>query len=176
MQADLDHVRRAAQGDREAFGALYDAWSAPVFAYLVGLLSHRQEAEDALSDAFLSAWRRLAALREPGRFAPWLFAIARHAAAGRHRRRRPATGPVDAAPARPEGPPATQQVALQRALERLAPEPRAALLLRYVVGWSVDEAAEALDVGSATLKRWTAAGLVALRAQLAEEEVLDGPA
>lgn len=162
MIADVLQVRLAAHGDRAAFAVLYDTWSAPLFAYLVALLRRRDEAEDALHDAFLSAWTRLPTLRDLERFVPWLFRIARNAALSGRRRPRPealASEPAARPAAQAEG----DTVAL---LASLAPDVRAVLLLRYVVGWGVDETAEALDSSAATVKRLTAQGLERLRTRL----------
>jgi RNA polymerase sigma factor (sigma-70 family) len=155
-------VRSAATGDRTAFAGLYDAWSAPLFAYLVGLLRRRDDAEDALHDAFLSAWRRLPSLREHERFVPWLFRIARNTALSSRRRRSPE-------PLANEPPVASEEHPEQRAvlmLGDLKPDTRAVLLLRFVVGWSVEQSAEALDASPATVKRLTAEGLERLKARL----------
>ena len=159
-------VRSAASGDRVAFAGLYDAWSAPLFAYLVGLLRRRDDAEDALHDAFLSAWRRLPTLRQEERFEPWLFKIARNAAFSARRRLRPEPLPELLAgepAARSVEPEESRTVAL---LSDLKPDTRAVLLLRFVVGWSVEQAAEALDASAATVKRLTAEGLERLRHRL----------
>lgn len=170
MQADLDHVERAAQGDRAAFAALYDVWSAPLFGYLVARLGRRDEAQDALHDAFLAAWQRLPSLRDTTRFVPWLFVVARNAAAAiqrstvkhaddarRHRvPREPAAAEV----------PATAQADVLPDLQGLETEVRATLILRFVSGLDVNSTAQVLDVSTATVKRRTAAGLTHLRARL----------
>jgi RNA polymerase sigma factor (sigma-70 family) len=155
-------VRLAAAGDRAAFAGLYDAWSRPLFAYLVGLLRRRDDAEDALHDAFLAAWRRLPTLRDTERFVPWLFAIAKNAASSA--RRRPSPEPLGQDPAA-RATDAAEDLAVPL-LGDLRPDTRAALLLRFVVGWSVEQTAEALDASPATVKRLTAEGLARLRHRL----------
>ena len=162
MSADVFQVRLAARGDRAAFAGLYDAWSAPVFAYLVALLRRREEAEDVLHDAFLAAWTRLPSLRDLERFVPWLFRIARNAALSARRRPRPE--PLVTDPAEPVA--AAGADGALPLLATLAPDVRAVLLLRYVVGWGVEETAEAMGTSPATVKRLTASGLERLRARL----------
>lgn len=165
MSADLQRVTDAARGDRAAFAGLYDAWSRPVFAFLVGLLRRREDAEDVLHDAFLAAWTRLPSLRDADRFAPWLFQIARNAALSR-RRRAPAQ-PLAHEPLAPAVEPPGDAGAVGAALlAALDPDTRAVLLLRYVVGWSVEETAGALGTSPATVKRRAAAGLERLRLRL----------
>src|SRR4029453_3188301 len=72
-------VRRAQDGDREAFGELYRT-HLPAVARLVRFrLGH--EDEDAVSEVFLRAWRGLSSYRDTGiPFAAWLYGIARHVA------------------------------------------------------------------------------------------------
>ena len=163
MNVDALQVSRAARGDRAAFAGLYDAWSRPVYAFLVGLTRRREDAEDALHDAFLAAWTRLPALRDAARFVPWLFQIARNAAITRGRR--PPSAPLDGDPPAPE-----ERAAGEECAALLAPldeDVRAVLLLRYVVGWSVEDTAGALGTSAATVKRRAAEGLDRLRARLA---------
>lgn len=81
-------VGRAARGDREAFARLYRRFARPVFVDLMGRLGRREDAEDALQAAFLSAWTNLPRLARPGRFVPWLFRIARNKARDQLRRSR----------------------------------------------------------------------------------------
>src|SRR5213594_4413681 len=79
-------VRRAQDGDRDAFGELYRA-HLPAVARLVRFrLGH--EDEDAVSDVFLRAWKGLSSYRDTGvPFAAWLYGIARHVAIDALRRR-----------------------------------------------------------------------------------------
>jgi RNA polymerase sigma-70 factor (ECF subfamily) len=161
MHVDQALVLEAARGDKVAFTALYDALARPVYAFLVALVKRREEAEDALHDAFLSAWTRLPSLREAERFVPWLFQIARNAALSGLRKRRP-EGLVDEPPA-PDAAGTDESAAL---LAPLDPDVRAVLLLRYVVGWSVEETAGALGKSPATVKRRAAEGLERLRVRL----------
>ena len=84
-------VRQSQQGEVCAFGVLYERHAAGLLGYLVALLTRRgatagrawQEAEDLVQDAFRLAWRQIASLREPARFAAWLRTIARNRAAER---------------------------------------------------------------------------------------------
>jgi RNA polymerase sigma-70 factor (ECF subfamily) len=72
-------VRASQQGDRDAFGQLYERFAAYVHAILLARLPP-QEAPDLVQDIFLSAFQRLRSLREPAAFAGWIAAIARNRA------------------------------------------------------------------------------------------------
>ena len=58
-------VDAARTGDRAAFAVLYDAYARPLYWDLLARLHRREDAEDALHTAFLTAWRRLPELRSP---------------------------------------------------------------------------------------------------------------
>ncbi len=70
-------VARAQGADAEAFETLARRYSPVVLAYLYGRLPSSLDARDILQDVLLSAFRHLSALRDPGRFGPWLLQIAR---------------------------------------------------------------------------------------------------
>lgn len=83
---DARWVRAAVAGDRDAFGQLYDAWFDRVFALVERVVRDPEVAAEVAQDAFLSAWRTLAGLEDPGAFGGWLLRIARNAAYNRSTR------------------------------------------------------------------------------------------
>ncbi len=76
-------------GDTGAFGALVSRYQDVAFAVACGATGDAGLAEDLAQEAFVVAWRRLATLVDPDRFAPWLCGIVRNVAreARRHERR-----------------------------------------------------------------------------------------
>src|SRR6201982_2865545 len=81
-------VRAAQDGDRAAFGQLYQRYVRMVHGILLARVP-AAAAEDLVHDVFLQALRSLAAMREFSRFGPWLAAIARNRATDFHRRAKP---------------------------------------------------------------------------------------
>lgn len=77
-------VEAARQGDRAAFGRLYDRYARMVHGILLARVPHC-EVDDLLHDAFLQALRQLHTLRDTARFGAWLAAIARNRANDYHR-------------------------------------------------------------------------------------------
>jgi RNA polymerase sigma-70 factor, ECF subfamily len=72
-------VRLAQEGDGEAFGQLYDAYSDTVYRYIYYRVSNKQLAEDLSSETFLRALRRISTFTWQGRdFGAWLVTIARN--------------------------------------------------------------------------------------------------
>lgn len=89
IHAAGDHtlVRDASLGDRDAFGMLYQRYARMVHGILLARVPY-SDAEDLLQDVFLTAMRRLPALREQAAFGGWLAAIARARAIDHLRARR----------------------------------------------------------------------------------------
>src|SRR5262249_22892379 len=81
---DSQLVEAARQGDRTAFGRLYDRYARMVHGILLARVPF-SEVDDLVHDAFLQALRRPHTLRDVTRFCPWLAAIARNRAKDYHR-------------------------------------------------------------------------------------------
>ena len=91
MDANEREVYRAAiHGDREAFEMIIRTQSRPMFAIAYGILQNREEAEDAVQDALVKAWKSRWRVRDPEKFPAWLCMIARHRARDVFRKRKPA--------------------------------------------------------------------------------------
>jgi len=133
MDANEREVYRAAiHGDREAFEMIVRTHSRPLCAIAYGILQNREEAEDAVQDALIKAWKSRWRVRDPEKFPAWLCMIARHRARDVFRRRR--TVPVSETPETTEAE-TSDTTALDRQLDSaLAELPelhRAAISLRY---------------------------------------------
>ncbi|MEP6539734.1 MAG: sigma-70 family RNA polymerase sigma factor, partial [Bryobacteraceae bacterium] len=88
VQEEISHdaglVSAARDGNRTAFGRLYEKYARMVHGILLSRVP-RTEVDDLLQDVFLLAMRRLPSLREPGAFGSWLAMIARNRATDYHR-------------------------------------------------------------------------------------------
>jgi RNA polymerase sigma-70 factor (ECF subfamily) len=85
---DTTLVSAARDGDRAAFGRLYDRYARMVHGVLLAKVP-LGEVDDLVQDVFVLALRRLSTLREVGSFGAWLAAIARNLAMDYHRRAAP---------------------------------------------------------------------------------------
>ncbi|MER6433902.1 RNA polymerase sigma factor [Streptomyces sp900105245] len=87
---------RAAEGDEDAFAVLVRRHSRPLLTLAYYMLGNAQDAEDAVQDAFVSAWRRLPEYQHRAEFHTWMYRITVNRCLTMRRRRRP-TFPLDAA-------------------------------------------------------------------------------
>jgi RNA polymerase sigma-70 factor, ECF subfamily len=152
-------VDRAKSGDAGAFADLYDRYVDQVFAYVYRRVGHRQLAEDLVGDVFLRAYRRLSSFEWQGvDLGAWIITIARnrvhdHFKSARFRLER-ATEEVREDPGlgtMPDDDPERVAVArdlarsLGEALERLKPDHREVIELRFIHDMSVAETAAVLE-------------------------------
>src|SRR6266478_5289223 len=97
MEASEREVYRAAiHGDREAFEMIIRTQSRALFAIAYGILQNREEAEDAVQEALVKAWKSRWHVRDPEKFPAWLCMIARHRARDVFRKRRTVSLPNEA--------------------------------------------------------------------------------
>jgi len=82
---DARLVEAAREGDRSAFEALYDRYAPMVHGMLLARVP-RSDADDLTQEVFLTVFRRLHTLRDPGAFGGWVAMIARNRAMDFHRR------------------------------------------------------------------------------------------
>lgn len=164
-------VRRVLAGDAEAFGELVTRHHARCLHLAVHLVGDPADAEDAVQEALLRAYRHLGGYREQERFGAWLARIlVNQCRTVRARARRPVPPDVEWASAeRATAHPAdaaAQREELARALGRLPDDQREAVVLRYADELSYDEMAAATGVTVAALKMRVQRGCRRLRALL----------
>jgi RNA polymerase sigma-70 factor (ECF subfamily) len=162
-ETDEDLVRRAGLGARDAFEALVARHGDALYGFVRRTCGSGADAEDALQDGLLAAWRGAAGFRGEARGRTWLFQIVLHACRRRARLRagQPRSHePLERAAALAS--PATDaeehvaaretRAALERALAGLSPEAAEVLVLRDLSGLSGEETAAVLGVGLPAMK------------------------
>lgn len=146
---DGEVVRAVLGGDAERYAVLVRRYRDRYARYATRLLGSRDAAEDAVQDALVRAYDRLADCREPDKFAGWLFLILRNRCYAERRRRHGTTQPLDAradeiaTEERPDGrlEQAEQMAALDASLDRLTPEQREVFVLKHMEGLAYEEIA-----------------------------------
>ena len=155
-------AERASRGDSGALAELYDHWSDRVYRFvLVRTGGMHDPAEDICQDVWLRVARsiRTFAIKKATGFAGWLFTIAGRCVTDSYRRsaRRPEIPTADllTAPQTLAGPGADEtglSAELHEALTNLHPRRARVLTLRYFVGLTVEETADALDCTPAAVR------------------------
>ena len=173
--SDAVIVARVLRGDVEAFRVLVERYRDRYARYAVHMLGNREDAEEALQDAFTRAYRSLARCEDPERFGAWLFRILvnRCRTIGARRGRRSKTFVVDegalldAAIDHPAESAAWREE-IERALRQLRAEQREAFLLKYVEELGYDEMSQLTGVGVSALKMRVMRACERLRELLSE--------
>jgi RNA polymerase sigma-70 factor, ECF subfamily len=76
LESDLDLVKRAQQGDSDAFASLFYSHKARIYSVCLRMTNNTAEAEDLTQDAFLQVFRKLATFRGDSALSTWLYRIA----------------------------------------------------------------------------------------------------
>lgn len=172
-------LARVAMGDRSAFKSLYDLTAGLLLATAARVLNDRTLAEDVVQDVFAGLWHKAADMQSPTiRNLGWLCVVTRNRAID-HARKRPTDvslqGQTDDGQdythdAPSDSPDVFAQLVieqdnqcLQACLQRLAPEPRQAILLSYMEGLTHMELAQRMQRPLGTIKAWTRRSLLALK-------------
>jgi len=168
----MDHelVKRAQEGDREAFALIVDASFDRCHEIARRILGESHLAQDATQAAMLSIWHDLPKLRDPDRFEAWAYRITVHACYAEAKRARRTLPSIDLAD---DGPAITDEYGtvidrdqLERAFSRQKLEHRAVLVLRYYLDMPVEEVASTLDIPAGTAKSRIHHALKAMRAAI----------
>jgi RNA polymerase sigma-70 factor (ECF subfamily) len=149
-------VLRAQAGDAAAFEELIREHQARLRLFLHKMVPGH--ADDLAQEVWLDAFRDLPRLSDPAAFTPWLYRVARNRAYRHLRRRTPAPSsfdqqrvPDESANGQPDFTP-DDAAAVHAALDRLTPEHREVLLLRFIEDMSYDDIAAATGVPVGTVR------------------------
>jgi len=176
-----DAVAKARAGDPEAWGRLYHDYAPAIFRFCRRALPTREDAEDATMEVFMKLRGKLHQYDESRSFSAWLYKIAANHCWDTLRRRKirqdKETEDLDTVPL--EHPDASQLEKLieqrtseevRKALAKVGPRARMALVMRYYSDMSYDEIADELGVRRAFV------GVVLLRARHELRQALEGSA
>ena len=187
-ETDRGLVEAARRGDGDAFRAITEPHRRALHVHCYRMLGSVHDADDAVQETMLRAWRRLDTYAGRASVRAWLYGIATNACLDALRRRpRRVLPPAVAGPADPEAVPAPPlelawlepypdhdphaaleerediRLAFVAAVQHLPPRQRAALLLRDVLGWSAKEVAELLGATVASVNAALARARASLR-------------
>ncbi len=179
ISEDATWVAAARDGDRAAFGRLYERYAHMVHGVLLAKVPVG-EVDDLVQDVFIRALRRLSTLRETGSFGAWLSAIARNVANDYHRRSAPKTPLTDDVSDESQGGTSGGDhhgpaAAVLEALRSLPDAYRETLILRLVEGMTGPEIADRTGMTHGSVRVNLHRGMEQLRAKLSPDTTRDGP-
>jgi RNA polymerase sigma-70 factor, ECF subfamily len=162
-------VKAAKSGDATAFEELVNRYERKIFRLTMNITRNREDAEDAMQDAFMKAYSHLNTFQEDSRFYTWLVRIAANEALMRLRKRRPnqisldepVEGEDDLMPReiRDWGPSPEQRFAqsemhaiLEQVIDQLDADFRTVFVLRDIEELSTEETAAVLEISVPAVK------------------------
>jgi RNA polymerase sigma-70 factor, ECF subfamily len=168
--SDADVAHHAARGNEAAARELVQRYERPVFNLIDRLVREPAVAEELTQDTFLKVFSKLHTFDVRQRFSAWILRVAHNTTIDYLRRHRPATVSLDFRP--DEDAPSVGErlpdehaippdeafeqhrmaIAVDAALERLRPEYREVLVLRYQEGLDYEEIAQVIDRPLGTVK------------------------
>lgn len=173
-------VTSAKNGNAEAFGELYELYYKEMYCYACYVTGSESLAQDAVSDAVLSAFSQIKSLKKAQAFKGWLFKIL-CASCKRYytnSRKQNSMASLDDENGGYEEPAAFGSIELsyelQNALETLSAEEREIVLLSVLGGYKSHEIAEILDCPSSTVRSKLKRALKKMRTVLGGENLKEG--
>lgn len=172
-------VERIQSGDLEAFEEFFNTYKRPVFTTALAITRDPFLAEEILQDCFVRAYRARHRLRTDRSPLPWLHRVTTNLCYSRIARRRLTMEPITSLisnrvadlTSRPDQAAESREIidVLQRAIDSLPPKQRSAVILYYLHGYSLTQAAEIASCNVGTMKSRVHYALKALRSRLPEE-------
>ena len=193
MESDSTLVAGLKAGDQESFATLVSSYSGRLIATATRMLGSERDAQDAVQDGFISAWRGIGEFRQRSGLYTWLHRITVNACLARMRTAQfrnelAISDDTDAISRAFEGLPSAWSASrpslekriamrrsLQRALDRIPEELRTVLILRDVEELSSQEVAANLGITDAAVRQRLHRARSAM-AELLRPELCDGPA
>ena len=97
-QTDMQLIQRTLSGDETAFTSLVGKYEKQVHVFVLRKIGDFQDAQEVTQDTFLRAYNNLSTLRDPDRFAGWLYVIATRSCVNWLRQQRPVMRSLDGMP------------------------------------------------------------------------------
>ena len=152
---DQAAIERCQAGNADAFRHIVEQYQAEAMGHALAILGNREDAEDAVQEAFVKAFRALRRFEHDRRFYPWFYTILRNCCFKIAARRPTAAGEAEPPPgilaAVPDEDGERQSRLLEKALLRLSAEDRELITLKHLDGLSYAALAERLEIPAGTV-------------------------
>lgn len=162
-------IKRAKKGDAHAFGIAYGELSNDAYRFALFYMKNGHNAEDAVQEACLKAWRKLPSLRQAGSFRTWFFKILSNVCKSSLSELKLVV-PTDEFPDRAsEDGSVEEKTEMRELLASLPAEDRRIVLLSAVAGFSSREIGEMTGMNANTVRSRLSRTLASLRKELSTE-------
>ncbi len=180
MSEDVDaaRVRDCLGGNQQAFAALVEQYEKPIYNIALRMLRNSEDARDVAQSVFLKAYQNLSSYDPQYKFYSWIYRMAINESLNILRVQVRNAGPVDEQlPADDSGPSEIlvedqRRDVVLKAVEKLKPEHRAVIVLRYFVDRSYEDMGQILGIDTRTVKSRLYTARQLLKEQLASRGAL----
>jgi RNA polymerase sigma-70 factor (ECF subfamily) len=149
---DAEAIKSCQQGDREAFRHLVERYQRQAVSHATAILLNRDDAEDAVQEAFIDAFKAIGTFDTSRTFYQWFYVLLRNRCYKLTSKRRPAESLDEALLlTTQQGMSNETRLALEKALHSLTREEREIVSLKYFSGLSYDELATQLQIPRGTV-------------------------
>jgi RNA polymerase sigma-70 factor (ECF subfamily) len=149
---DAAAIEKCLKGEKDAFRFLVERYQKQAVAHAVAILGNREDALDALQEAFIDAFQALKRFDRARKFYPWFYVLLRNRCYKMTARRRETENIEETEIlASQTNLPNEERFALEKALLALSKEDREIIALKYLDGLSYEELAEHLQVPRGTV-------------------------
>ena len=146
-------IRRCQQGEISAFETIYRHYEKPMLSVAYRMLSTKEDAEDALQNAFINLYRKIGQFKFDSAFSTWLYRIVINACLDTLKKGKHSSHvPLDQAAELSEHVHTELDHHLQKAIDGLPPKMKACFVLFAVQGFKQREIAEMLQMKEGTIK------------------------
>jgi len=149
---DAEAIKKCQLGDREAFRHLVERYQKRGVTHAMAILLNRDDAEDAVQDAFIDAFKAIGKFDTSRTFYEWFYVLLRNRCYKLTAKRRPTENLDDVQILAPQSATADEtRLALEKAMHSLTREEREIVSLKYFSGLSYDELATYLQIPRGTV-------------------------
>ena len=149
---DAEAIKKCQLGDREAFRHLVEHYQKRAVAHAMAVLLNRDDAEDAVQEAFIDAFKAIGRFDTSRTFYQWFYVLLRNRCYKLTAKRRPTENLDDVQIVAPQSATADDtRLALEKAMHSLTREEREIVSLKYFSGLSYEELATYLQIPRGTV-------------------------
>lgn len=149
---DSTAIEKCRNGEREAFRFLVERYQKQAVGHAAAILGNREDAPDAVQEAFMDAFQALKRFDKTRRFYPWFYVLLRNRCYKISAQKKPTENIEETEILAPQSDVSPEErIALETALRSLAKEDREIITLKYLDGLSYDEIAEYLEIPRGTV-------------------------